>query len=65
MNNKNTDFVENILTEKKHDVKQFIVKSIGKKIRKIPEIKFIFDSTEHDAARVNKIISDLKIPSKK
>ncbi len=32
LNNKKTDFVENVLTEKKHDVKQFIVKSIGKKI---------------------------------
>ena len=65
LNNKKTSFVKNILIERKHEVKQFIVKSIGKKIRKIPEIKFIFDSTEHDAARVNKIISDLNIPSKK
>ena len=31
-------------------------------IRKIPEIKFIIDSSEHDASRINKIISNLDIP---
>lgn len=64
LNNEKSQFVEERLSERKYDVKQFLVRSIGKKIRKIPEIKFILDSSEHDASRINKIISDLDIPPK-
>ena len=64
LNNEKSQFVEEKLSERKYDVKQFLAKSIGKKIRKIPEIKFILDSSEHDASRINKIISDLDIPPK-
>ena len=64
LNNEKSQFVEEKLSERKYDVKQFLVRSIGKKIRKIPEIKFILDSSEHDASRINKIISDLDIPPK-
>ena len=64
LNNKKSQFVEERLLERKYDVKQFLARSIGKKIRKIPEIKFILDSSEHDASRINKIISDLDIPPK-
>tara|TARA_B100000085_G_C18521877_1_gene504036 strand:+ start:1207 stop:1575 length:369 start_codon:yes stop_codon:yes gene_type:complete len=62
LNNEKSEFVEKKLLEKKYDVKQFMARSIGKKIRKIPEIKFIIDSSEHDASRINKIISNLDIP---
>jgi ribosome-binding factor A len=51
--------------ERKKDIKNYISRSIGKKIRKIPEIKFIIDSTEHEASRINKILSDLNTSSKK
>tara|TARA_Y100000768_G_scaffold328234_1_gene266170 strand:+ start:484 stop:855 length:372 start_codon:yes stop_codon:yes gene_type:complete len=64
LNNEKSQFVEEKLSERKYDVKQFLARSIGKKIRKIPEIKFILDSSEHDASRINKIISDLDIPPK-
>ena len=64
LNNEKSQFVEEKLLERKYDVKQFLSRSIGKKIRKIPEIKFILDSSEHDASRINKIISDLDIPPK-
>ena len=64
LNNEKSQFVEEKLLERKFDVKQFLARSIGKKIRKIPEIKFILDSSEHDASRINKIISDLDIPPK-
>ena len=64
LNNEKSQFVEERLSERKYEVKQFLVRSIGKKIRKIPEIKFILDSSEHDASRINKIISDLDIPPK-
>ena len=64
LNNEKSQFVEEKLLERKYDVKQFLARSIGKKIRKIPEIKFILDSSEHDASRINKIISDLNIPPK-
>ena len=64
LNNEKSRFVEERLSERKYDVKQFLARSIGKKIRKIPEIKFILDSSEHDASRINKIISDLDIPPK-
>tara|TARA_A100000164_G_scaffold150711_1_gene133708 strand:+ start:487 stop:867 length:381 start_codon:yes stop_codon:yes gene_type:complete len=64
LNNKKSQFVEERLSERKYDVKRFLARSIGKKIRKIPEIKFILDSSEHDASRINKIISDLDIPPK-
>lgn len=64
LNNEKSQFVEERLSERKYDVKQFLTRSIGKKIRKIPEIKFILDSSEHDASRINKIISDLDIPPK-
>ena len=64
LNNERSQFVEERLSERKYDVKQFLARSIGKKIRKIPEIKFILDSSEHDASRINKIISDLDIPPK-
>ena len=64
LNNEKSQFVEEKLLERKYDVKQFLARSIGKKIRKIPEIKFILDSSEHDASRINKIISDLDIPPK-
>ena len=62
LNNEKSEFVKKKLLEKKYDVKQFMARSIGKKIRKIPEIKFIIDSSEHDASRINKIISNLDIP---
>jgi len=64
LNNEKSQFVEEKLLERKYDVKQFLSRSIGKKVRKIPEIKFILDSSEHDASRINKIISDLDIPPK-
>tara|TARA_Y200000002_G_scaffold89591_1_gene71989 strand:+ start:5042 stop:5413 length:372 start_codon:yes stop_codon:yes gene_type:complete len=64
LNNEKSQFVEEKLLERKYDIKQFLARSIGKKIRKIPEIKFILDSSEHDASRINKIISDLDIPPK-
>lgn len=64
LNNEKSQFVEEKLLERKYDVKQFLARSIRKKIRKIPEIKFILDSSEHDASRINKIISDLDIPPK-
>ena len=64
LNNEKSQFVEERLSERKYHVKQFLARSIGKKIRKIPEIKFILDSSEHDASRINKIISDLDIPPK-
>ena len=64
LNNSKSDFVNERFQERKHDIKQYIVRAIGKKIRKIPEIKFIIDSTEHEASRVNKIISNLDIPPK-
>ena len=65
LDNSKSDFVNERFQERKHDIKQYIVKAIAKKIRKIPEIKFIIDSTEHEASRVNKIISNLDIPPKK
>lgn len=65
LDNSKSDFVNDRFQERKHDIKQYIVKAIGKKIRKIPEIKFILDSTEHEASKVNKIISNLDIPPKK
>ena len=64
LNNEKSQFVEERLSERKYEVKQFLARSIGKKIRKIPEIKFILDSSEHDASRISKIISDLDIPPK-
>lgn len=64
LDNSKSDFVNERFQERKHDIKQYIVRAIGKKIRKIPEIKFIIDSTEHEASRVNKIISNLDIPPK-
>ena len=65
LDNSKSDFDNERFQERKHDIKQYIVKAIAKKIRKIPEIKFIIDSTEHEASRVNKIISNLDIPPKK
>ena len=65
LDNSKSDFVNERFQERKHDIKQYLVKAIAKKIRKIPEIKFIIDSTEHEASRVNKIISNLDIPPKK
>ncbi len=65
LNNSKSDFIEQKLLEKKHDIKQYLARSIGKKIRKIPEIKFIIDNSEYEASRINQIISNLKIPPKK
>tara|TARA_B100002052_G_scaffold263294_1_gene258328 strand:- start:997 stop:1446 length:450 start_codon:yes stop_codon:yes gene_type:complete len=65
LDNSKSEFVDQKFDEKKHDIKQFLARSIGKKIRKIPEIKFIVDSTEHEASRINKILSNLDIPPKK
>ena len=65
LDNSKSDFVNERFQERKHDIKQYLVKAIAKKIRKIPEIKFIIDSTEHEASRVNKIISNLDIPPTK
>jgi len=65
LDNTKSEFVNQKFDEKKHDIKQFLARSIGKKIRKIPQIKFIVDSTEHEASRINKIISNLDIPPKK
>ncbi|MFL3000692.1 MAG: 30S ribosome-binding factor RbfA [Cytophagales bacterium] len=64
LNNSKSDFVNGRFQERSHEIKQYIVKAIGKKIRKIPEIKFIIDSTEYEASRVNNIISNLNIPPK-
>ena len=65
LNNNKSGIVEEILIKKKYEIKQHIVKSIGKKIRKVPEIKFILDESEHQASKINKIISKLRIPSSK
>ena len=65
LDNSKSEFVDQKFDEKKHDIKQFLARSIGEKIRKIPEIKFIVDSTEHEASRINKILSNLDIPPKK
>ena len=65
LDNSKSEFVDQKFDEKKHDIKQFLARSIGKKIRKIPEIKFIVDSTEHEASRINQILSNLDIPPKK
>ena len=65
LDNSKSNFVNDRFQERKHEIKQYIVRAIGKKIRKIPEIKFIIDSTEHEASRVNNIISNLDIPPKK
>ena len=64
LNNSKSDFVNGRFQERRHEIKQYIVKAIGKKIRKIPEIKFIIDSTEHEASKGNNIISNLNIPPK-
>ena len=64
LDNSKCDFIEEKLLGKKHEIKQYIVKSIGKKMRKMPEIKFIIDSTEHEASKINKILSNLNIPPK-
>ena len=37
-NNILNEFIEKLLNSKKYDVKNYLSKSIGKKIRKIPEI---------------------------
>ena len=34
------------------------------KIRKIPEIKFIIDNSEHQASKIDIILSNLNIPPK-
>jgi len=65
LNNDKSEFVEKLLTAKKYDFKSYLSKSIGKKIRKIPDIKFIVDDTEYEASRIDNIISKLNIPSKK
>ncbi len=41
LNNSKSEFVEKAMYERRKDIKNFISRSIGKKIRKIPEIKFI------------------------
>ena len=65
LDNSRSDFVEKVMYERKKDIKNYISRSIGKKIRKIPDIKFIIDSTEHEASRINKILSNLNTSSKK
>ena len=47
LDNSKSGFVERAMYDRKKDIKNFISRSIGKKIRKIPDIKFIIDSTEH------------------
>ena len=61
LDNTKSEFVNQKFDEKKHDIKQFLARSIGKKIRKIRQIKFIVDSTEHAASRINKIISKIQV----
>ena len=46
------------------ELKNYLSKSIGKKIRKIPEIKFIIDNSEHQASKIDIILSNLNIPPK-
>ena len=58
------EFVEKLLNSKKYDVKNYLSKNIGKKIRKIPEIKFIIDNSEHQASKIDIILSNLNIPPK-
>ena len=62
LDNSKLDFVNDRFQERKHDIKQYIVKAIGKKIRKIPEIKFILDKSEYKASNIEKILSGLDIP---
>ena len=42
LDNSKSEFVDQKFDEKKLDIKQFLARSIGKKIRKIPEIKFTY-----------------------
>ena len=64
LNHDKNEFVEKLLNSKKYDVKNYLSKNIGKKIRKIPEIKFIIDNSEHQASKIDVILSNLNIPPK-
>ena len=64
LNHDKNEFVEKLLNSKKYDVKNYLSKSIGGKIRKIPEIKFIIDNSEHQASKIDIILSNLNIPPK-
>ena len=53
--------LENVRNHK-GDIKRYLSKSIGKQVRKIPELKFHLDDGAEHAQKMNAILKDLNIP---
>jgi len=52
----------NMIEKNKKKIRGFLGNKIRHQARKIPEIKFILDTTEQKASKIEKIISELEIP---
>ena len=50
------------LNEKKGEVRRILGNTIGKQVRKIPELAFFHDTIEEEASQIDKIIDNLVIP---
>ncbi len=51
------------LNEIKNEIRNKLGRKIGNRVRIIPELAFFHDDTEEKAAKIDKIIDDLDIPS--
>ena len=51
-----------IVHQHKSEIKRSLSKSIGKQVRKIPELIFHLDLGAENAQKMNKILKDLQIP---
>lgn len=54
-------FFEN-LEHRKSEIRKYLGNEMGKRTRKIPDLAFFHDEVEEEASRIDKLISDLKIP---
>lgn len=53
------------LNERKGEVRRILGNTIGKQVRKIPELAFYHDTIEEQATHIDKIIDNLVIPPEK
>ncbi len=53
------------LNERKGEVRRILGNTIGKQVRKIPELAFYHDTIEEQATHIDRIIDNLVIPPEK
>lgn len=53
------------INERKSEIRRILGNKIGKQVRIVPDLQFFVDEVEESAMKLDKLIDELNIPSKK